>query len=229
MAIAGLAVGTSLLLTALVALLTEPSEAEVLTQVYMSDTSGALHPRARGGGHQRRVAPPHDRELAAGRPRALRFLAAKTLAFAAAGLVMSLLVSLGVTALGTVLLVARDLPLPELGELLDMIARSALVAALLGALGVAVGALVRNQLVAVAALLVLAFALEPAVIALAPEVGRFAPIGALPPALVDIPEAQIGLEGVDLVAPAAALGLMLAWIGALFALAAALLGRRDLE
>ena len=228
-AIAGLAVGTSLLLTALVALLTEPSEAEVLSQVYMSDTSALFIlvlavVGISGEWRHRTIA---SSLLAA--PARTRFLAAKTLAFAAAGLVMSLLVSLGVTALGTVLLAARDLPLPELGELLDMIARSAVVAALLGALGVAVGALVRNQLVAVAALLVLAFAVEPAVIALAPEVGRFGPIGALPPALVDIPEAQIGLEGVDLVAPAAALGLMLVWIGALFALAAALLGRRDLE
>ena len=61
------------------------------------------------------------------------------------------------------------------------------MAALLGAFGVGIGALVRNQVVAVVGLLVLGFAVDPAVAALVPEVGRFSPFSALPIGITDVP------------------------------------------
>ena len=71
--------------------------------------------------------------------------------------------------------------------------------------------------------------LLPVLIGLAPEVGRYGPFVALPTAAAGIPEADAGLQGVDLLAPAVAMGLMLAWIGAAFAAGAALLRSRDVD
>jgi hypothetical protein len=128
-----------------------------------------------------------------------------------------------------VILEARDLPTPGAGELIAQIGRNALVAALLGAFGVGVGALLRNQVVAIVAVLVLSFAVEPAIIALAPDVGRFGPFGGLPLAVQDIPPGDTGLgEDLDLLAPGLATLAMLAWIGAAFAAAGAVLRARDL-
>jgi ABC-2 type transport system permease protein len=227
-ALAGVTLGTSLLLAGLVCLLSEPTEESVLTDVFTSDTSSLFIlllgiVGIAGEWRHRTIA---SSLLAA--PDRRRFLAAKTVAYAAAGLTLSLFVSMSVAVLGFALLSARDLPLPEAGELVAQWGHNALVAALLGALGVALGAVVRNQVVAIVGVLVLSFVAEPLVIDLVPAVGRFGPFVALPVAVQDIPASSVGLEGVDLVAPGLALLAMLAWIGAVFGAGAALLRRRDL-
>jgi ABC-type transport system involved in multi-copper enzyme maturation permease subunit len=228
-AVTGFAVGTSLLLTVLVAVLTEPSEESVLVDVFASDTSSLFIlvlavVGISGEWRHRTIA---GALLAA--PSRARFIAAKMLAFAAAGMLLSLLISLAVAVAGAVILSLRDLPLPELGELAGLIARNAAVSALLGALGVGVGALARNQVVAVGVLLIVTFVAEPALISLAPEVGRFGPLVALPTALQGLPAEDVGFAGVDFVAPGLALLGMLAWIAAAYALAVALLRHRDVE
>lgn len=228
-ALAGAALGTSLLLAGLVSLLTEPTREGVLIDVFASDTSSLFIlllaiVGISGEWRHRTIA---GSLLAA--PDRLRFLAAKTLAFAVAGLLLSVAISVAVAILGFVILSVRDLPLPGLAELIEQSARSALVSALLGAFGVCLGALVRNQVVAIVGVLLLLLLLEPLLLTLAPEVGRFAPFGALPTAAVGIPPEDAGLGDVRLVAPALAVVLMLAWIGAAFAAGGALLRRRDLE
>jgi hypothetical protein len=94
-------------------------------------------------------------------PDRLRFLAAKAVAFAGAGLVISLLISAAVTVVGLVFVGVRDLPGPAAGELGEYVMRSAGLAALGGAFGVALGALVRNQVGAIVGVLVATFILEP--------------------------------------------------------------------
>lgn len=163
-------------------------------------------------------------------PDRLRFLAAKTLAFAAAGIVLSLAISIAVTVLGLAILGVRDLPTPDAGELAGLATRNALVAALLGAFGVGIGALVRHQVLAVVGVLVLNFVVESTLVALVPEVARFGPFGALPTAVVDVPPEDAGLgDEIELLTPGLAAVALLAWIGAAFAAGAALLHRRDLE
>jgi hypothetical protein len=103
------------------------------------------------------------------------------------------------------------------------------VAALLGAFGLALGTLVRNQPVAIVGVLLLSLAIEPTVIALAPEVGRFAPFSALTAAIQEIPASDIGSDELDLLSPGLAVLALLAWIGAAFAAGAVLLKRRDLN
>ena len=157
-------------------------------------------------------------------PRRWRLLGAKTLAYAAAGALISLIVTVTIMAVGTLILSSRDLPTVEAGGLADVLWRNLLVSALLGALGVGIGGLIRNQIVAIVALLVLAFVLEPALLGLVPEWGRFGPTSGAPNAIIDVD--TFGEE--EQLSTAAGVLVMLAWVGAAFAAAGALLQRRDL-
>jgi ABC-2 type transport system permease protein len=224
------AVGISLLITVLVASITEPTEEEVLTDVFTSDVSGLfiLILAIIGITGEWRHRTITSSLLAA--PDRVRFLAAKTIAFAVAGAVLSVLISIAVGIVGFAILSARDLPTPELGELVEQFARNAGVAMLGGAFGVGIGALVRNQAVAIVGVLVVGFAVEPVLIGLAPEVGRFGPLGALPTAAQGLDPEDVGMpEDVDLPAAGVAVLLLFAWIGSAFAAGAALLRYRDLE
>jgi ABC-2 type transport system permease protein len=157
-------------------------------------------------------------------PDRVRLLLAKVLSYALAGALLSLVVTVGLMALGTLILSVRDQPTLDAAELLDVLWRNLVVAALLGAFGVCVGGLVRNQIVAIVGLLVLAFVLEPTLIALAPDVGRFGPTGGAPNGVIRIN--PVGEE--DLLSPGVALLVMVGWVGIGFAAVATLLRRRDL-
>lgn len=227
--LAGAAIGISLVIAGLVALLTEPTEESVLVDVFTTDTSSlfivVLAVVGIGGEWRHRTIT--SSLLAA--PDRLRFLAAKTLAFAAAGALLSVAISIAVGIVGTAILSVRDLPLPDAGEVAVQYGRNALIAALLGALGVGVGALVRNQVVAVVGLLVFWFMVEPMVLSLVPEVGRFGPFVALPTGLSTIPPEEAGVGDVELLDPGLAALALLAWIGAAFAAGYALLRARDVH
>ena len=167
-ALTAVAVATSALLAGLTALLSDVTEESVLVDVFASDTSSLFIlllaiVGITGEWRHRTIA---GSLLAA--PDRVRFLLAKTLAFAAAGLVLSLLISIGVAVLGYSVLESRGQPVPELGEVLELIGKNAIVAMLLGAFGVAFGSVVRNQVVGVVGVLVLGFAVEPALMAFAP-------------------------------------------------------------
>ena len=229
LALTGVALGTSLLITTLVSLLSEPTQDDVLTDVFTADTSALFIVilaivGITGEWRHRTIT---SSLLAA--PDRLRFLVAKTLAFAAAGVLLSLLISITIAVVGMVILSSRDLPTPELGELVGQIIRNAEVAGLLGAFGLALGTLVRNQPVAIVGVLVLSFAIEPVLVGLAPDVGRFMPFSALSGAIQEIPAENVGNDDLNLLSPALAVLAMLAWIGSVFAIGATLLLRRDLH
>jgi ABC-2 type transport system permease protein len=155
-------------------------------------------------------------------PDRLRLLVAKAVAYLVAGVVLSLLVSVSTMAVGTLILHVRDEATLDVGQLADVLWRNVAVAAVLGPLGVAVGALVRNQVVTVVGLIALAAAIEPAVSSVAPAVGRFGPLSGSP-------EGVLGGAAADgLLTPAFALAVMVAWAGAAFAAAAWRLHSRDL-
>jgi ABC-2 type transport system permease protein len=159
-------------------------------------------------------------------PRRLRLLSAKTISYAVAGIAISLIVTVTIMAIGTLILSARDLPTAGLGDLADVLWRNLVVAAYLGAFGVCIGGLIRNQIVAIVGLLLLMFAIEPAVLGLAPEVGKFGPTLGAPNGFIGL-EDVFG-EGDEQLTPAVALLVMIGWVGLAFAAAAARLERRDL-
>jgi ABC-2 type transport system permease protein len=160
-------------------------------------------------------------------PDRLRLLGAKMLAYAAAGALLSLIVTLTIMLVGTIILSSRGEETATLSDALDVLWRNLLVAGLVGALGVGIGGLIRNQVVAIVGVLFVAFVLEPTLIGLAPDVGRFGPTQGAPSGV-------IGVAGFDdddadfLLAPGVAVLVMLGWIGAFFAASAARLRGGDL-
>jgi hypothetical protein len=157
-------------------------------------------------------------------PDRLRLLTAKLLSYAVAGTVLSLIVTVALMALGTVILSIRGLTTLDIADLADVLWRNLVIAALLGAFGVCVGGIVRNQVVAIVGLLVVAFALEPALFSLAPDVGRFGPTFGAPNAIIGVDPFGEG----EVLSTEAALLVMIGWVGGGFAVTAALLRRRDL-
>lgn len=157
-------------------------------------------------------------------PDRLRLLAAKTLAYAAAGAVLSLVVTGAIMAVGSLVLSIRDETTLGLADLADVLWRNLAVAGFLGALGVCIGGLVRNQVAAIVGLLVFAFALEPTVLVVAGDVGRFGPTAGAPNGILG--GGSVG-DG-DLLAPGLAALVMAGWVAGSFAAAYALLRRRDL-
>lgn len=229
LALAGAAVAISLLLTVLTASIDEPTRDDVVFEVFASDMSSIFIAMLAvvgitGEWRHRTIT---SSLLAA--PDRLRFLAAKVLAFGVVGLSLSLVVSLVVAVAGFSILGARDLPTPGLAELADLIGHNALGAFIAGAFGVCVGALVRNQVVAVVGVLLAALLVEPLLLGLVPDVARFGPFIALPTAMSGLTAEETGFTGVDLVAPGVALMCLLAWIAAVYAAGAALLRARDLN
>jgi len=157
-------------------------------------------------------------------PDRVRLLTAKLISYAVAGALLSLIVTVALMALGTVILSLRDVTTLGATDLLDVLWRNLVVAALLGAFGVCVGGIVRNQIVAIVGLLVFAFALEPALLNLAFDVGKFGPTTGAPSGIIEINPVGEG----ELLSPVVALLVMLGWVGLGFAITATLLRRRDL-
>ena len=227
--LAGLAAGLSVLLAGLSAGFADDDTRDIVTEVFATDLSSVfvLILAVVGITGEWRHRTITSSLLAA--PDRVRFLGAKTLAYGAAGLALSLLVAAAVTVVGLVMVVIRDLPLPGIGDLLELYARSAGTTMLLGALGVGIGAIIRNQAVAIVLVLVTGFIVEPAIVALLPDAGRFGPLTVLPTALSYTADADSGYDAAVLIAPGYAVLAMLAWILVLFAAGAALLRARDVE
>ena len=159
-------------------------------------------------------------------PDRLRLMTAKMLAYAAAGVVLSLIVTVTIMLVGTIILSSRDFDTVAFSDLVDVLWRNLLVAALVGALGVGIGALVRNQVVAIIGVLILGFVVEPALFGLAPDVAKYGPTQGAPAGILDIQ--FFGDEGTDTLAPGVATLVMLGWIALFFAAAGVRLRSRDL-
>jgi ABC-2 type transport system permease protein len=153
-------------------------------------------------------------------PDRLRLLAAKAMSYSVAGVALSILVTVPTIIVGELVLAGRGDATLGAGGIADVLWRNLAVAALLGPLGVCVGALVRNQIVTVVGLVIVAAALEPAVFQAVPEVGRLLP-------LAGAPGGVLGGTG-GLLSPGPALAVLVAWSLVAFAAAAVNLRRRDL-
>ena len=196
-AIAAVAVGTSVLIAALVALLTEPTEDSVLVDVFASDTSSffILVLAVVGISGEWRHRTITSSLLAA--PDRRRFLAAKTIAFATAGLVLSLLIAVAVAVAGrgdprrpVTCRCRRSASSPARSAATRCWRRCSAPSASPSARSCATRSSPWSRCSSSM------FVVEPLVLALAPSVGRFGPLGALSVAAAGIPAEDAGLGDV---------------------------------
>jgi ABC-2 type transport system permease protein len=106
-------------------------------------------------------------------PNRLRAVTAQTLGVAAAGLSVGLACAVLSAAIGLPWLSAKDAATLSTGELVTLFGGCALYTALAAGFGVALGALLRNQVAAVVTVLVFLFVVDPAISALVDEYGKF--------------------------------------------------------
>jgi ABC-2 type transport system permease protein len=96
-------------------------------------------------------------------PDRRRLVAAKAIAYLMTGALLGLAAMLATFAMGAIWLSARDVSLNALdtGDWLSLLVQGVALSALSGAVGVAIGAIVRNQVAAVVGTLVYLFVVEP--------------------------------------------------------------------
>jgi ABC-type transport system involved in multi-copper enzyme maturation permease subunit len=153
-------------------------------------------------------------------PRRSRVLTAKLTAGLLAGLAFGAAAIALALGIGSLILAARGItPALHARQIALLIAGALTGVALRGALGVGLGAIVRNQVAAVIGLLAWDFVINGLLFGLAPSVGRFMPTLAA--------NALMGLKTPHLLPPAAGGAVLVAWTLTLALAGLALTQRRD--
>ena len=222
LALVATALVLSLALTILLASLVDAQSGQDVSEILLTDTSAlfilVLATVGMTGEWRHRTIT--GTMLAA--PDRARVLLAKVAVYALAGVLLSLVVGVVCMVVGSAILSSRGQVTLDAGDLASLLWRNLAIAAYSGAIGVLIGALVRNQAAAIVGLLVWVFIIEPTVLAAAADVGRFGPLIGAPGGFITFEEDP------DLLSRFPAFLVMLAWLGGLGAAAAALLRKRDL-
>jgi ABC-2 type transport system permease protein len=106
-------------------------------------------------------------------PQRLRAVSATVMGALLAGLAIGLGVSAVTAVIALPWLSAKDVVMPSAGSALEVFLGGCLYAALAAAFGAALGALMRNQVVAVVIVLVQLFVVDPTLAALVEDLGKF--------------------------------------------------------
>ena len=159
-----------------------------------------------------------------GEPRRTRVLIAKWLSVALASVVITIGTLAFSATFGVALISSRNGEVTLAAQFWQTAAAAFVVMAAYSVIGVAVGALVRNQIAAAVGVLVWMLAVEQTVIPAFPAIGRWMPGGAADALLQLGPE--LGLEGKLLSAPVGGL-VLLGYTAAAVTLALLLTPRRD--
>lgn len=153
-------------------------------------------------------------------PHRSRVIAAKVIASLLMGIVFGL-VAIGLSfGVGYAILAGRGIDFAlDTNHVLLLVLGTLLMTALWAALGVGLGAVIKNQVFAVIGLIIWAFVIDNLLRELVPDVGRFTPVGASD-------SVTAGFEDY-LLAPAAGGLLLVAYTVAFVAAGAALVAHRD--
>ena len=155
-------------------------------------------------------------------PRRSRVVTAKLVAGLLAGFAFGLIGGLLGFGIGYLILSARGIPFALSGGDIALLAVGTIIGgAIWGAIGVGVGAIIRNQVGSIIGLLAWGFIVENLLFAFVPSVGRFTPAHAS--------DALIGLTTKHLLPPAAGAAVLIAWATALAFAGTALTARRDVN
>jgi len=155
-------------------------------------------------------------------PRRWLVVGAKAAASMLTGAVLAA-VGMGLSyGIGRLILSERDIPSVLDGSQVTQILVGALAAAALwGAIGVGLAAILRNQIASVVGLLVWVFLVENLLFGFVPSIGRFTPGRAN--------DALMGLTDKDLLSPTLGYLVLVAWAAVLVAVGVALTSRRDVN
>ncbi|HSV37490.1 MAG TPA: ABC transporter permease subunit [Nocardioidaceae bacterium] len=159
-----------------------------------------------------------------GEPRRSRILVAKWIALALVGAVICIATLALSVSFSIALIRSRGGDVTLAGHFWGVVAVGFVVLAAYGVIGVAIGALVRNQVAAVVGVIVFMTAIEFTVVPTFPEVGRWFPLGATSAMFQSGP--SLGLDGELLSAPVAGL-VLLGYTAAAVVLALRITPRRD--
>lgn len=164
-------------------------------------------------------------------PKRGSVLAAKLGMAAIAGIVL-MWVSTGLSFLAGFLVLStfEEAGSPSEGLFLNTLVASTIGGAVLGVIGVAIGTLLRNQMLAITSALIYLFVIDPILLALLPDVGKYLPTGLITAMLaIDINAPALGLDTTSYLPPIEATGFLLLY-GAVFAgIAIATSLRRDID
>jgi hypothetical protein len=159
-------------------------------------------------------------------PRRSRLLIAKLVAVALTGIVFAVVSVVVALVLSSALIAARGGDASFDARTVQVLLGVVLVLVLYGPIGIGIGALVRNQIAAIAFSLAWVFLAEQLLIALLPDVGRWTPGGATA-AILQLGEVAVVRDG-ELLPVWGGVVLLLVYAGAFSAVGAALTMRRDL-
>jgi ABC-2 type transport system permease protein len=155
-------------------------------------------------------------------PRRSHVIGAKLATSALAGLVLGVLAAGLAIGIGSAVLAGRGISFTLGGGDVAQLALGTIAgAALWGAIGVGLGAIIRNQVGGVIALLSWIFVVESLLFGLVPAVGRWLPAHAH--------DALMGLTTSHLVAPAAGAAILVVWTATLASVGLGLIARRDVS
>ncbi|MEY3971658.1 MAG: hypothetical protein RLY84_51 [Actinomycetota bacterium] len=154
------------------------------------------------------------------------------LSIAAVGGILLMVISTGFSFLTgyVVLLGFEDAAQPSENLFLNTLIASVIGGAVLGVIGVAIGTLIRNQMLAIVGALVYLFVVDPLLLALWPDTGKFLPSGLITAMLsIDISAPELGFDTTNYL-PALTATLVLLGYGAVFAFVAIATSlRRDID
>lgn len=159
-------------------------------------------------------------------PKRSRLLVAKLAAVALTGILFAVVSAVVALALSYGLIAARGGDAVFDARTLQVLAGVVLVLVLYGPIGIGIGALLRNQIAAIAVSLAWVFVAEQLLIALLPDVGKWTPGGATT-AILQLGDIAVVRDG-ELLPVGGGVVLLLLYAGAFSAAGALLTMRRDL-
>lgn len=164
-------------------------------------------------------------------PKRGSVLAAK-MAMAAIGglLIMWISTGLSMAAGYLVLQTFENAADPSTGLFLNTFVAATIGGLVLGIIGVAIGTLVRNQMLAIVGSLIYLFIIDPLLLQLLPDIGKYLPTGLITAMLsIDVSAPELGFDTSNYLPPLEATGVLLAYGVVFGAIAIATSLRRDIE
>ena len=164
-------------------------------------------------------------------PQRGRVLLAKLWVAAIAGLVLQVIATAAGFGAGALAMMAfPDAATPSVDIFINTSIGAVVSGAVLGILGAAVGALLRSQVLALMSVLIWLFAIEPILLLLVPDQGKYFLSGLITSMVaLDVQSEQFNLDTGDFLSPLVSIGFLLAY-GAIFSILALISSmRRDIE